>query len=161
MTKQAPLAYEDWRDRFIARITHDHQRSTPQRLKVAEMLFHHRHLNVDELHRLVREKDPTIGYATVYRTLKLLERYGLVNCSNFGDGTARYEVNEGSEDHHDHLICTDCGDIVEFENDAIEALQKEVAVALGFQLTSHRMDLFGVCPACQADPARGTAGRPR
>ena len=82
--------------------------------------FHHRHLNVDELHRRARERDATLGYATVWRTLKLLERYGLVHRSQFGDGTARFEVAAGEvEEHHDHMICTRCGVIVEFENAAI------------------------------------------
>jgi len=153
VTATEVLPYELWRDKFIERISRDHQRTTPQRLLVAETLFHHRHLNVDELHRQVRLIDPTLGYATVYRTLKLLERYGFVNCSNFGDGTARYEVNIGSQEHHDHMICTDCGKIVEFENDRIERLQEEVAKSHGFRLTSHRMDLFGLCPECQTKPS--------
>ena len=72
-----------------------------------------------------------------------------MNCSNFGDGTARYEINLHAAEHHDHMICTGCGRIVEFENDAIEAMQRQIALAHGFELTSHRMDLYGVCPRCQ------------
>ena len=144
-----PDGFEAWRDLFIERISRDHQRMTPQRLQIAQTLYHHGHLNVDELHRRVRAIDATVGYATVYRTLKLLERYGLVEVSHFADGTARYEVHVDSEDHHDHMICTRCGAIVEFENAAIEALQVEIARAHGFALTHHRMDLFGLCPKCQ------------
>ena len=139
-----------WRDRVLQRIGREHQRPTPQRMLVAETLFHHGHLNVDELHQEVRRVDPSLGYATVYRTLKLLERCGLVHASNFGDGTARYEIDEGGHDHHDHMICTECSKIVEFEEPAIEALQMDVARKHGFALTSHRMDLFGLCPECQA-----------
>jgi Fur family ferric uptake transcriptional regulator len=150
VSEQTPVLFNTWRDLFVERIGRDHQRATPQRLLVAEVLFHHRHLNVDELHRKARERDPTLGYATVWRTLKLLESCGLVHRSQFGDGTARYEVQFGAhEEHHDHMICTRCGTIVEFENAAIEALQVEVAAQFGFRLTSHRMDLFGLCPACQ------------
>lgn len=141
--------FATWRDLFVERISRDHQRMTPQRLQIAETLFHHGHLNVDELHRMVRAMDATVGYATVYRTLKLLERYGLVEVSHFADGTARYEVHVDTADHHDHMICTRCGTIVEFENPAIEALQEQVAATHGYKLTSHRMDLFGLCPNCQ------------
>lgn len=150
MSDRVPVTLTTWVELFVERIGRDHQRATPQRRLVAETLFHHRHLNVDELHRRAREQDPTLGYATVWRTLKLLERYGLVHCSKFGDGTARYEVQVGEhEEHHDHMICTNCGRIVEFENDAIEVLQEEVAKVHGFRLTSHRMDLYGLCPSCQ------------
>jgi Fur family ferric uptake transcriptional regulator len=140
--------FDGWRDLFIDRISRDNQRMTPQRLQIAETLYHHGHLNVDELHRRVRDIDPTVGYATVYRTLKLLERYRLVEVSHFADGTARYEVHVGGDEHHDHMICTRCGKIVEFENGAIETLQDEIARAHGFKLTHHRMDLFGLCPSC-------------
>ncbi|MSP92766.1 MAG: transcriptional repressor [Myxococcales bacterium] len=150
MTFDPVADWPAWRDRVVDRLQRDHQRATPQRMRIVETLWHHGHLNVDELHREVRKADASVGYATVYRTLKLLERCGLVNCSNFGDGTARYEVHSGAAEHHDHMICTDCGTIVEFENDAIELLQEEVARSHGYVLKSHRMDLFGICPACQA-----------
>jgi len=140
---------EAWRARVVERLARERQRPTPQRLLVAETVFHHGHLNLDELHQEARRTDPTVGYATVYRTLKLLERCGLVHCSTFGDGTARYEVTARADAHHDHLICTGCGRIVEFENQAIEALQRDIAAAAGFDLTSHRMELYGVCPRCQ------------
>jgi Fur family ferric uptake transcriptional regulator len=149
VTSQAKLDFDAWRSRVVERLARDHQRPTPQRLLVAETLFHHGHQNLDELHQHARRADPTLGYATVYRTLKLLEKCGLVNCSNFGDGTARYEINLHAAEHHDHMICTGCGRIVEFENDAIEAMQRQIALAHGFELTSHRMDLYGVCPRCQ------------
>ncbi len=148
MDKPLAISLDTWRELFIQRIAKDGQRSTPQRLLIAETLYHHGHLNADELHQKVRLDDPTVGYATVYRTLKLLEHYGLVHASNFRDGTSRYEVQVGGDEHHDHMICTKCGAIVEFENDAIEQLQKEIAKSHGFTLTSHRMDLYGLCPNC-------------
>ncbi len=145
----AVLSLEAWLSCVDEAIVRDRQRPTKQRRQIAQTLFHHRHLNVEELHRAVRESDPSIGYATVYRTVKLLERVGLVNAGQFGDGTARYEVAIGVEDHHDHLICTRCAKIVEFEDEAIEHLQKQVATLHGFTLKAHRMDLFGLCPSCQ------------
>lgn len=153
------LTLADWLTRVDAAIVADHQRPTKQRRLVAEMLYEqclnrHRHLNVDELHREVRDADNTVGYATVYRTVKLLERVGLLTASRFSDGTARYEVALADEEHHDHLICTKCGQIVEFENHDIERLQHEIAASLGFTLDSHRMDLYGICGPCQLLPAK-------
>ena len=148
MTRPGSLDFAAWRDRVLQRIAREHQRPTPQRMLVAETLFHHGHLNVDELHREVRLIDPSLGYATVYRTLKLFERCGLVHTSNFGDGTARYEIDLDGHDHHDHMICTECNKIIEFEEPRIEALQEEVARKHGFTLQSHRMDLFGLCLEC-------------
>jgi Fur family ferric uptake transcriptional regulator len=154
MTRPPPPSWPEWRDRVVEKLSRDHQRPTHQRLLIAETLYNHRHLNVDELHREVRRQDPALGYATVYRTLKLLERCGLVHCSNFGDGTARYEVQIGDEEHHDHLICTECGRIDEFENDEVEALQLAIAAEHGYELMSHRMDLFGICAECRAKPKK-------
>ncbi len=144
-----PLSLEAWLTRVDEEIVRDRQRPTKQRRLIAHILFEHRHLNVEELHRAVRTRDGSIGYATVYRTVKLLERVGLVHAGQFGDGTARYEVAIGDEDHHDHLICSRCARIVEFENEAVEALQRQIAASHGFTLTAHRMDLFGLCPDCQ------------
>lgn len=143
------MSLQTWLDRVDEAIVRDRQRPTKQRRLIAHILYDHRHLNVEELHRAVRSRDESVGPATVYRTVKLLEKVGLVNVGHFGDGTARYEVAIGDEDHHDHLICTRCGRIVEFENDDIEALQRQVAVGHGYILTAHRMDLFGICGDCQ------------
>lgn len=144
-----PLSLQAWLERVDEALKRDRQRPTKQRQLIAHVLFEHRHCNVEELHRTVRTRDDSVGYATVYRTVKLLERVGLVNAQHFGDSTARYEVAIGDEDHHDHLICTRCARIVEFENHEIESLQRQIAAGHGFTLTAHRMDLFGLCPDCQ------------
>ena len=94
-------------------------------------------------------KEPRIGYATVYRTLKLLKECGLAYERHFGDGVSRYEV-AWDDEHHDHLICIDCGKIVEFEDEGIEKLQHDVAAKHGFTLVRHRLELYGMCPDCQA-----------
>lgn len=148
------LSLQVWLDKVDEAIVRDRQRPTRQRRMIAHILFDHRHLNVEELHQQVRARDESVGYATVYRTVKLLERVGLVNVGHFGDGTARYEVAIGDDDHHDHLICTRCNRIVEFENEAIEEQQRQIAAAHGFVLTGHRMDLFGLCPVCQSKKGR-------
>lgn len=111
------------------------------------------HLSVEDLWAKVREQEPRVSVATVYRTMKLLSDSGLAHARNFGDGQTRYEAAIGKH-HHDHLICTGCGAIVEFENDRIEALQDAVARKHGFRVTSHKMELYGLCRTCQR-PASG------
>jgi Fur family ferric uptake transcriptional regulator len=92
-----------------------------------------------------------VGYTTVYRALKLLTDCGLAAPRHFGDAQTRYEpVREGT--HHDHMICTGCGDILEFEDDRLEELQAQIAHRHGFQLTHHRMELYGRCGRCASSP---------
>lgn len=120
-------------------------RSTAQRRVVTEVFFRSPgHLSIEELLAEVRKEDPKVGYATVYRTLKMLKESGLAHERHFGDGVSRYEIHHEDE-HHDHLICTECGEIVEFEDDRIERLQLKLAEEQGFVLHRHRHDLYGVC----------------
>ena len=105
------------------------------------------HLTVDELFEKARELDPKVGYTTVWRTLKLLESLGLASSQKFHDGQTRYEY-VSSKQHHDHLICTKCGLLQEFFNPKIEEIQKQVAKAHKFQITSHKMELYGYCMKC-------------
>ena len=145
------MTFEQWCGRFRDKLVTGGQRLTPQRRVIARVLYDKEaHLNVDELHREVRDVDPAIGYATVYRTLKLLEHHEMVRSHKFVDGTARYEIAVGDHEHHDHLVCGDCGAIIEFENEEIERLQEYVAARLGFELHTHKMVLFGSCrrPNC-------------
>ncbi len=122
-------------------------KSTRQRDLILEEFFRkHDHRTVDEIWAQVRRKNPRIGYATVYRTLKLLTESGLAHKQDFGGGQSRFE--QETEHHHDHLICMDCGGIVEFENETIENLQEKVAQQYGFRLIRHRMELYGYCRQC-------------
>ncbi len=139
-------------DRFTIFKEHLRQqglKSTAQRDDIAHVFFASRgHISVEELYHEVKQVNPHIGYATVYRTMKLLTDCGLAVERHFRDGEARYEsVAEGH--HHDHLICERCGAIIEFEEARIEALQTEVAHRLGFRLTGHKMELYGLCGECQ------------
>jgi Fur family ferric uptake transcriptional regulator len=124
-------------------------KSTRQRDIILDVfLSSDRHMSIEELYLKLRAKHPGIGYATVYRTLKLFAEAGLANEIHFGDGQTRYEhVNEG--EHHDHLVCTRCGAITEFENETIEQLQKEVAAGYGFRIETHKLELYGLCAKCQ------------
>jgi Fur family ferric uptake transcriptional regulator len=124
-------------------------KSTRQRSLIIEIFFGmHGHLSVEEVWARVRQDDPRVSVATVYRTMKLLGEAGLAHARNFGDGQTRYEPAVGRE-HHDHLICTRCGTIIEFENDQIERMQDAVARRHGFKVTSHKMELYGLCKSCQ------------
>jgi Fur family ferric uptake transcriptional regulator len=131
-------------------------RSTAQRRLVTEVFFESDgHLSIEDLLLEVRSKDPKVGYATVYRTLKLLKECGLAYERHFGDGVSRYEVAHEDE-HHDHLICLDCGHIVEFENEEIERLQEDLARRNGFELRRHKHELYGTCakPSCERRPKK-------
>jgi Fur family ferric uptake transcriptional regulator len=155
MTTDGP-EYDALRGRLSAHMEKLGLRSTAQRRLVTDTFFRSRgHLSIEELLALVRKEEPGVGYATVYRTLKLLASSGVAYERHFGDGISRYEIAHEDE-HHDHLICTDCGKIVEFENDEIERLQNEVAKKQGFRITRHKLELYGECTRsnCPDRPAR-------
>jgi Fur family transcriptional regulator, ferric uptake regulator len=122
-------------------------KSTQQRDVILDLFLKSTgHISIEDLLARVRKRNPRVGYATVYRTLKLLTDCGIAAARQFGDGQTRYEVM-GDHAHHDHLICTQCGLILEFENDTIEKLQDEMADRLGgFKLTKHKLELYGLCP---------------
>jgi Fur family ferric uptake transcriptional regulator len=123
---------------------------TQQREEIAEtFLKANRHASAEELYRRVHRTHPEVGLSTVYRTLKLLVDSGLASRREFGDGITRYEPRSG-EGHHDHLICIRCGAIIEFKNQEIEALQKEVAERKGFTVTRHRLEIYGYCDRCRS-----------
>jgi Fur family ferric uptake transcriptional regulator len=107
-----------------------------------------KHVSIDELWAAVKMKHPSIGYATVYRTLKLLCEGGLCRELHFEDGTTRFEHLYG-HDHHDHIICTECGRLVEVVDEKIEALQVKLMRRHGFSPKYHRMDLYGTCQNCR------------
>ena len=126
--------------------------TTQQRELIVDQFLRSRdHVSIDELLSRIRKRNKKVGYATVYRTLKLLVDSGIAHQRQFRDGQARFEV---AGEHHDHLICARCGLILEFEDDEIERLQDRIADRLGgFEVTSHRHELYGLC-----EKARGIAG---
>ncbi len=135
-------------------LLHDHMvkrglRSTDQRRLIVETFFKApNHISIEELLAEVRLKDSRVGYATVYRTLKLLTECGVAFERKFGDGLTRYELADESS-HHDHLICVECGKIIEFEEPQIEELQERVAARYGFVLKTHKHEMYGTCGDCQ------------
>ena len=149
MTRPAQISPADRFSIFKEHLRRQGLKSTSQRDDIAHVFFaSHRHISVEELYNAVKRVNPRIGYATVYRTMKLLTECGLAVERHFRDAEARYEsVAEGR--HHDHLICEGCGKIVEFEDQRIDALQAELAQRFGFQSTRRKMELYGRCRACQ------------
>ncbi len=123
---------------------------TKQREAILRALYENEgHFSPEEIHRLVTELDPDlgVGIATVYRTLSLLEEAGLAESISFGKDGKKYEI--GLKKHHDHLVCTACGKIIEFTDDLIEERQEAIAKAHNFQMTDHTMKIVGLCADCQ------------
>ena len=124
-------------------------RRTGQRDLILEIfLITEDHLSSEDLYNLVHKKDPTVGHTTVYRTLKLLTEAGLAREVRFGDNKTYYE-HHYNHDHHDHMICTECGRVIEFFSADIESLQDEMADKFGFRPTHHSLRMWGVCSECQ------------
>lgn len=124
-------------------------RSTDQRRLIVETFFQSpNHVSIEELLAQVRSQDPRVGYATVYRTLKLLTECGVAFERKFGDGLTRYELAD-EDSHHDHLICVECASIVEFEEPRIEELQEAIAKKHGFEIRSHKHEMYGICADCK------------
>ncbi len=130
-------------DTIISRCEQRGLRMTGQRRIIADVLQGSLdHPDVETLYGRATAIDPHISIATVYRTVKLFEEAGILEKHEFGDGRARYEDSE--RDHHDHLIDINSGEVIEFVDPEIEALQEKIAAKLGYRLKGHRLELFGV-----------------
>lgn len=128
-------------------------KATAPRLKVLEILRSgpQRHLSADDVHRALLLEHADVSLATVYRVLSQLEQAGILSRRSFDTGPAVYEIDDGG--HHDHLVCVHCGLVTEFTDAAIEARQAQVAATQGFQLSEHRLVLYGRCRLCRSDAA--------
>jgi Fur family ferric uptake transcriptional regulator len=145
------LSYKELLARFKEILKKNQLKFTRQREITLYVLYTHpQHFTSEELYLLIKESYPelSIGIATVYRTLTLLEENEIVSSISLGVQGKKYEI--ANKPHHDHIICESCGKIVEFENEEIEDLQHAIAKASGFELTNHLMQLYGICEACQA-----------
>jgi Fur family transcriptional regulator, ferric uptake regulator len=123
---------------------------TPQRRVVLESLLENTdsHLSAEELYVLAKEKDPEIGLATIYRTLDLLEELNILHKMNFGDGRSRYELCHLHSHHHHHLVCLNCNQILEVEEDLLQQLEEVIEKELHFRIVDHRVQFFGYCASC-------------
>jgi Fur family ferric uptake transcriptional regulator len=123
---------------------------TPHRELILETFLNHEgHRSVEDIYRTVRQQDPRVGYTTVYRTMKLLAECGLAREIDLADGITRYE-HLFNHEHHDHMICMECGTSIEFLNPDIESVQDAASEQLGFKVLDHKLQIYGVCRQCQA-----------
>ncbi len=144
----SPAKVEQKIAEFHGRLKERGFKSTGQRDDIAAVFFElGRHVSAEELYDEVRKRNPHVGYATIYRTLKLLKECDLLYERHFDDAQARYEA--AGEQHHDHFICERCGRIIEFKNDELERLQQVVARELGVALLRHKVELYGLCSDCR------------
>jgi Fur family ferric uptake transcriptional regulator len=142
---------KDSKDPWRAYLRKRRLKTTQQREAIVDaFLKSSGHVNLEALLSSARKKNPGVGLATVYRTVKLLEDAGLAASRHFGSGETLYER---AGHHHDHIICQQCQHIIEFESDEIERLQTDIARRHGFRLVQHRHELFGLC-----EKAQGIAG---
>jgi Fur family ferric uptake transcriptional regulator len=136
-------------ERFRRHLREHHQPVTRQRDLVAQIVFHsHDHLSVEGIRRQLHERGERVGLATVYRTLDLLVESGLVRAHEFGEGFKRFEPRVAQADH-EHLICEQCGRVVEFANERLERMLPVLADEQGFQHRRHRVEIYGVCRSCR------------
>ena len=126
---------------------------TPQRRIVLQIFLDHpgEHLSAENVHGILRDQKSDIGLATVYRSLELLSSIGVLQKMEFGDGCSRYEVNttDPKQHHHHHLICMNCNRVIEFEDDLLEDLEKDIADKSGFKIKDHQVKFYGICKECQ------------
>jgi len=122
---------------------------TPHRELILEIFLDQEgHRSVEDIYRSVKQQDPRVGYTTVYRTMKLLAECGLAREIDLADGITRYE-HLFNHEHHDHMICMECGGSIEFFNSEIEAIQDVASRQLGFKVMDHKLQIYGLCRKCQ------------
>jgi len=144
------LDYSELLEEFKSLLKSNNLKFTSQREAILKTLYDNPdHFTPENLYLLVKESYPesNVGITTVYRTLNLLEENNIATSISFGSQGKKFEL--GNKPHHDHLICEECGKIVEFEDEQIEQLQEKIANMYHFKLTNHLMQLYGICKECQ------------
>ena len=144
------IEYEQLLEDFKALLKRNGLKFTIQREVVLETLYNSdEHLTPEALHKKIQARYPDLktGIATIYRTLGLLESEDFVTSLSFGAQGKKYEL--GAKEHHDHMICTECGRIIEFVDEEIEKRQHRIADAHGFKMKDHSMQIYGICASCQ------------
>ncbi|MGB4503955.1 MAG: Fur family transcriptional regulator [Syntrophaceticus sp.] len=124
---------------------------TPQRQIILKALLNHseKHLSAEELHYIVKQNNPEIGLATIYRTLEILADLDILHKIDFGDGCDRYEFTNQDAHNHHHLICINCGRVIEVTDDLLETLEAWIEKNTQFHIVDHQLKFFGYCKDCQ------------
>jgi len=144
------ISYDKLLEKFKNLLKNNTLKFTKQRELILKFLYENdEHFTPEEIYMILKKKNPdiNIGIATVYRTLTLLEDAGIASSISFGTQGKKYEL--GLKKHHDHLICTTCGDIIEFFDETIEMQQEKIAKKFNFKMTDHTMKIVGQCAKCQ------------
>jgi len=144
------VEYDTLLEEFKTLLKKNGEKFTIQREIILETLYNSdEHLTPEALHQLIQKKHPDLktGIATIYRTLSRLEESDIVTSLSFGAQGKKYEL--GAKDHHDHMICTECGNITEFLDGEIERRQELIAQEFGFMIKDHSMQIYGLCKNCQ------------
>jgi len=144
------IEYDVLLEEFKSLLKKNGEKFTIQREVILETLYNSdEHLTPEALHQLIQKQRPELktGIATIYRTLSRLEDSEMVTSLSFGAQGKKYEL--GAKDHHDHMICTNCGDITEFVDEEIEKRQELIAEKFGFMIKDHSMQIYGLCKNCQ------------
>ena len=146
------ITYDALLEQFKQLLKQNGLKFTKQRELILKFLYENEgHFTPEDIYMLMKKNHPdvTIGIATVYRTLTLLEKEGIASSISFGVQGKKYEL--GEKEHHDHLICTRCGTIIEFFDDIIEERQEAIAKKYNFKMQDHTMKIVGLCEACQKE----------
>lgn len=147
----------DKKDRFKMLLKEKGLKVTTQRVDILEALEERpdKHLTAEEIYEIVREKNPEIGLATVYRTIQLLAELNLIDKLNLGDGFVRYEIGSTDDEkkthHHHHLICLGCGNVLTFQGDLLDTLENQIQKTMGFEVVDHEVKMYGYCKSCAAE----------
>jgi Fur family ferric uptake transcriptional regulator len=141
----------DIKENLIRQLRENGNKITPQRQAVIDAISENSasHLSTEEIYRKVKESFPDIGLATVYRTLLLFVKLGIVNKLNFDDGFNRYELSDDEDHRHHHLICIGCGSVTSVEEDLLENLENQLSTEYDFQIVDHRVKFYGYCSKCK------------
>ena len=143
-----PKKFEDYKEKLKEIVKSKGLKYSTQREEILKVLYNSKeHLTSEEIYNKVKKINRNIGLATVYRALAFLEEQGLINSISFGSEGKKYELNRGK--HHDHMICINCNKIIEFFDEELEKLQKEIAEKHGFKLITHELNMYGICKECQ------------
>ena len=144
------ISYDDVLKNFKKLLKKNNLKYTTQRELILKIIYDNSgHFTPEDIYNLIKENHPTVklGIATIYRTLTLLEDANIVSSISFGTQGKKYEF--GLKEHHDHLVCLECGGIEEFFDDTIEKQQEAIAKKFNFKMTNHVMKITGICEACQ------------
>jgi Fur family ferric uptake transcriptional regulator len=146
--------FDKFKEELKTKLKHKGYKLTPQRMAIIEIIYKSQgeHLTAEELYDIVKVPCPEIGLATVYRTIQMLEEIELINKLTLEDGCNRYELNNEDEVHqHHHLICKNCGKVIEVKGDLLDSIEETIEKEYKFKIENHKVKFFGLCEECSEE----------